>query len=293
MIHLLPNRHTLSLLLPCIFLLASCAGPLEYSYMPPKDHVPLRLKRPVLVKLEPFRDSRDGVRPVYLGEITAIVSDMNATELVLDRDVAGIVTEAFMRHLKGVGYTVQEENGTAAVDFTVTGEVKKFRLDIGPRDEIEIILTINIVEDDTENVLWTDTVSANKERYSGVMGNSRRTISMYISSVLGEVVNRAMEGFNIFVTQTEGTMDGHPPAKVTDRPLQDGKGALSIKTDPPRSKIYIGEVYYGLSPLQVDIGPGIYGVRVEMKGYREVEERVSVRTDSLTEMEVEMEMNGE
>jgi hypothetical protein len=71
------------------------------------------------------------------------------------------------------------------------------------------------------------------------------------------------------------------------------KGRLVITSEPPRAKVYIGDIYYGLTPLEVEIEPGVLTIILRSKGYRTVRERVSVRPEDVTEMEVELEPGQE
>jgi len=45
-------------------------------------------------------------------------------------------------------------------------------------------------------------------------------------------------------------------------------------------------VYYGLSPVKIDIPPGIYEVRVRFQGYKDEKEKVAIRAGYTTELEV-------
>jgi hypothetical protein len=71
------------------------------------------------------------------------------------------------------------------------------------------------------------------------------------------------------------------------------KGRLVITSEPPRAKVYIGDIYYGLTPIEIEIEPGIVNVTLRHKDYQTVKERVSVRPEDVTEMEVELEPGQE
>jgi len=66
------------------------------------------------------------------------------------------------------------------------------------------------------------------------------------------------------------------------------KGVLRITTRPARAEIYIGGVYYGLSPLRLELAPGILEVKAELRHHRTVTEKVSVRTGETTELELRL-----
>ena len=67
------------------------------------------------------------------------------------------------------------------------------------------------------------------------------------------------------------------------------QGLLLVNSNPQRAKVYVDDVYYGLSPLRVSMDPGIHVVSVKLDGYRMVTEKVSVRKGDNTEVELNLE----
>jgi uncharacterized membrane protein len=68
--------------------------------------------------------------------------------------------------------------------------------------------------------------------------------------------------------------------------LSAATGYLSVTTKPSRVKVYVDEVYYGLSPLKLELGTGISNVRLKAEGYKPAAEKVSIRKSETTELEV-------
>jgi len=66
-------------------------------------------------------------------------------------------------------------------------------------------------------------------------------------------------------------------------------GLLLVNTNPSRAKVYLDGVYYGLSPLRLEMDPGVHAISVKLEGYRMVTEKVSVRKGDNTEMELNLE----
>jgi len=62
-----------------------------------------------------------------------------------------------------------------------------------------------------------------------------------------------------------------------------------VKTNPPRAKVYVDGVYFGLSPLKAEMVPGIHAIEVKLSNYITVKEKVSVRKGDSTEMELILE----
>jgi hypothetical protein len=53
--------------------------------------------------------------------------------------------------------------------------------------------------------------------------------------------------------------------------------------------VYLDGVYYGLSPLRLEMEPGVHAISVKLEGYKMVTEKVSVRKGDNTEMELSLE----
>ncbi len=270
-----------------------CAGPLKINYIPGEVPDTARSKGPVTILLKPYRDSRDGAGPQYIGKVSSPVADFHNDELILEGDVATFVTEAIREHLTASGFRVREwapeQKPPNVTGLIMEGEIKRFNLDIGPRDEIEIKIESKVVEMETGKVIWTGAASEKDDRYAGVMGNTRRTISTYISKTLSKVINKTITEVNANIQGAVRTEPAPGYKGVIDTVMPEGIGGLIITTEPPRSRVYIGDIYYGLSPLILDLEPGIYSVSIMLKGFKKVEEKVSVRRGDTTEMEITME----
>ncbi|MBI5587587.1 MAG: PEGA domain-containing protein [Deltaproteobacteria bacterium] len=270
-------------------LVAGCGGPLKVSY--PVSPAPKALAAGVTVGITPFTDNRAGTDKGSrrAGKIDATVADMNAGSLTLSEDVGTLVTDAFTKEFSSAGYAVKSQDA----DFVLSGEVKEFRLDVGSRDEITIAVDLKIVEKETGRELWTGTETEKNSRYAGVMGNTRATLEHYITASLAKVVKKTIDETAPVIANTKAAY--RPSAakapqeeKAANEPPA-GTGRLIVATAPPRSKVYINGVYWGLSPFSADIEPGVYELVVKQKGFKENKEKVSVRAGQLTELEMTME----
>ena len=89
------------------------------------------------------------------------------------------------------------------------------------------------------------------------------------------------------------TRAAYAPEKLQEAQFEklapQGTGRIVISTDPSRSKVYIKGVYYGMTPLNLDIEPGVYEIVVKSKGYKESSEKVSVRLGQFTELSFDLE----
>lgn len=268
---------------------AGCASTLNFKYDPPKKAEPVKGLEHVTVYIEPVKDARppeQKIDPRTIGRINAPVADMSGAKLTLGQDVKDIVETAFVEELRAAGYNVKTAPGEGE-DFVVTGEVKDFRLDIEGRDKVSIILAAKVVEKETGRALWDGTVTEAEERYAGVMGNSSASINKYLSHTLSKAVRKVVSESSEKIANTRAA---YAPAlqEEKEKKIAEGSGRLVVQTDPPRSKVYINDVYYGLTPLSLDIEPGVYELSVRQKGFKEEKEKVSVRAGQFTELEVRL-----
>jgi len=262
-----------------VFLLlftAGCTGPLEFTYSPANGTPVKKIAgRPsVLVRL--FNDERPVVyrNPRTIGKITSTVIDMNSRELTLSSDVTAVAREAFIREFEKAGFlVVSGDPALTNSDFELYGTVKDFRLDVGPRDDIAIAIAAKFTEKSNGNVVWSDTVSEKREDYVGIWGETKSHLSKYISNALAKAARTAVAG-------VEEKLSAAQPAP----PAAQKTGKLSIVTDPDRAEIYIDDVYYGLTPLSMDLKPGIYEVTAKKKGLVDAKQKVSVREAETTEL---------
>lgn len=251
----------------------------KLNYKPGQIPDTSKAGKPLNILLKPYVDSRTDVAPNHIGKIEATVIDIHGDKLIIEKDVAASVNEAIKTHLTTAGFIVRVEGDA---DIIMSGAIKKFRLDIKGRDEIEIELESRLISGKTGKVIWEGVVTEKEDRFAGVSGNSKKTINSYISKTLAKVINKTIIEINKNFGKAGTT-------SIDEMPIPEGAGRISIKTEPPRSKIYIGDIYYGLSPLSVDIESGIYDVTVRLEGFKEKKEKVSIRKGQKTELEINME----
>lgn len=67
------------------------------------------------------------------------------------------------------------------------------------------------------------------------------------------------------------------------------KGVFSVYTAPSRAKVYIDDVYFGYSPLKVELDPSVKLCSFKLEGYKTITEKVSIRPGETTELEVKFE----
>lgn len=268
---------------------SGCAGPLTVHYKPVSK---ARELSAVSIVVADIADARDAAHradnPRLIGHIKTAVTDMTGAGLIIDTDVAALVTTAFRDEFAASGYTVKAGAAGVEGDFLLSGKVTAFALDIGPKDEIEITAEITVTETETGRVIWSGVKTEKAGRYAGVMGNSRETISGYISASLARVVRAVIDETGPIIENTKAAYRQVETQRTPVTPAE-GSGRLVVRTVPSRAKVYLNDVYYGLTPLNIDIEPGVYELRVRSKSYRDAGDKVSVRAGQLTETEMELE----
>lgn len=279
-------------LLSLLFLLIACAAPLEVNTRIDKAalHDKAIVSAPVTVYVQPFTDNRDPSNPPFkdprtIGRVNVPVSDMIGDRLTLSQDIPVIVTGAFANGLNTAGYAITKDEKDA--DFLLSGAVQDFSLNLDARDALNIGVSARIVEVETGRVIWAGVETEKTDRYAGVMGNSRATITKYIASSLAKLVDAVLVKATPMIENTRAAY--RPAVKNESAAIPTSTGRAVVLTAPARSKVYINDVYYGLTPLKLDIEPGVYEITVKHRGHKNAKEKVSVRQGQITEMEVILE----
>ena len=264
----------------------------------------------VVVRVVPYSDDRSLAPSRKIGDIRATVIDMHATELVADRDIASVVTVAMSDQFAASEFRLAGGEKTGGEHFQVSGSVRDFRLNIAGRDEVSIVVETTLRDAHNGNVVWSAIVSEKADRYAGVTGNTRNSITRYLNGALGTVTSKTVAQAGATMRQVQPALFNQaaasapavpgvtvivaPPVAPTiqsrEQPGNSAvQGRLQVATSPPRAKVYLGDVYYGLTPLKLDLEPGIYALRLKMDGFKIAAEKISVRKGETTELEVVME----
>lgn len=275
-----------------LFLLTSCAGPLALNYSLKEEPV-VRTSKDITVFVESYKDARNVSTPRTAGAINATVLDMMGPKITLDKDVSGLVTSAFVEELKASGFKITE---TAEAAYVLAGEIREFNLDIAERDKIKIEIQSVLKERTTDKAVFSRVERIEDERFAGVSGNSRRTISDYmlknLSKAVRNTIKEAALAINAVPLFNGGVSSGETKGASQDNSVFPGKGRFFAASVPERAKLYVGDIYYGLTPITVELAPGVYDVRLTLDGYDDEKEKVSVREGSTTEMEVLFKKQG-
>ncbi len=286
------------------------------------------LKYAASIRISRYTDARNIGSPRKIGTGAENVSGMSGKDIVLDQDVATMVTGAMKARLDDAGFQVSEAQDGNAL-FALGGAVKELTYDVKARDEVSIVIETTLKEMGTGKVVWSGVVAEKNDRFAGVSGNNKNDVAMYLLKELGIVTGKtteaisaslmvarpelfnltpgtkAISGVTVLVAPTVAstpapTLPAQQEATIPNvnaiAPAQNHaphaaatSGLLLVNTNPARAKVYLNNVYYGLSPLRLEMEPGVHAIIVKMEGYRTVSEKVSVRKGDSTEMELSLE----
>ncbi len=284
------------------------------------------LKYGATLRVNKYVDQRKQSNPRLLGINTQRVRGVDGDQLLLDQEIANIVTVAVKKRFDAEGYQVLEGSGAADALFEVTGVIKDLTLNIKVRDEINIAIETTLKEVATGKVVWSGLVMEKNDRFAGVSGNNKDDVVAYLNKELRIATTKTVEaisaslmasrpelfnltagtkpipGVTVYVAPTAAKPapaaampaygaqpgDAVPPPVYMPR-ASATSGLLLVNTNPQRAKVYLDGVYYGMSPLRLEMEPGVHAISVKLEGYKMVTEKVSVRKGDNTEMELNLE----
>jgi hypothetical protein len=291
----------------------------------PSPGAPLT-KYAATIYIVPYTDGRKTDNPRKIGTGGRNVSGIMGDDITVDQDVGTIVTSSIKKHFDDAGYQITSAN-TGNADFELSGVVKDLTYNVTSRDEVSISVESTLKDAKTGKIIWSGVTKERNSRFAGVSGDDKNDVANYlkheldvvatkttdaISSVLmaihPELFNltpgtRAIPGVTVLVAPTtvpssaarpeqygqsySGSMAVPPPA--LEAHATSTQGLLLVNSNPQRAKVYVDDIYYGLSPLRVAMDPGIHNISVKLEGFQMVTEKVSVRKGDNTEVELNLE----
>ena len=258
------------------------------------------------IRLLPYRDARNVNNPYRMGISTQRIIGMSGSDLMVNPEVATIVTNAMRNKLDDAGFQLAASDAL----YELSGEVKALNYDVKVRDEISIVVESTLTERTTGKVVWSGIVAEKSDRFAGVAGNSKKDIANYLREKVGMVAGKTTEAISASLmasrpdlfTLTQGTRPiagvtvlvapaasvVPPPAAVAPPAATAASGVLLVTSMPPRAKIYVDEVYYGLAPLRLELAAGVHSIRAGLSAHKPTAEKVAIRKGETTEIELEL-----
>lgn len=282
------------------------------------------LKYAAGIRITHYQDDRKTGNPRKIGTGGGNVAGMNSDDIILDQDAATMVASAMKSRLDEAGFQISDaERGNA--QFELSGVIKELTYNVKLRDEISIAVETTLKDISTGKVIWSAIVTEKTDRFAGVSGDNKDDIANVLRKELGIVAQkttdavsatlmvvhpelfnltpgtRAIPGVTVLVAPTvehpaapaqmaPATGYAAPQSYTTYTPhASDSKGLLLVNTNPARAKVFLDSVYFGLSPLRLELDPGVHTISVKLTGYKMVAEKISVRKGDSTEMDLDLE----
>jgi hypothetical protein len=267
------------------------------------------VKKTATIRVNKYVDNRTELSRNKIGISDEKILGISKKNLVLDREVVELVTGSIKKRFDNAGFQLLDDDSAL---YELSGVVKELTYNVKVRDEIVIAIETTLKETATGRTVWSGIVVEKDERFAGVSGNSKSDIAQYLMLKLGVVTKKTYDAISATVISLRpdlfNVLPGTKPiAGVTvlftpgaDQPASGvvpvmsvmalpKTGMLVLSTKPARAKVYVGGVYFGLSPLRAEIEAGVHSVDVKLEGYKTTTEKVSVRKDDTTELELVLE----
>jgi hypothetical protein len=278
------------------------------------------------IRIVPYTDARKTDNPRKIGTGGRNVSGMMSDDITVDQDVGTIVTSSIKQKFDDAGYQITSAD-TGNADFVLSGVVKSLTYNVKARDEVSISVESTLKDAKTGEIVWSGVVVEKNSRFPGIGGDDKNDVALYLKKELGVVATktadaissvlmtvhpelfnltpgtRPIPGVTVLVAPTavppattrsgqqqsySGNAGAVPPPALEARATAT-QGLLLVNSNPQRAKVYVDDIYYGLSPLRVAMDPGIHTVSVKLDGFRMVSEKVSVRKGDNTDVELTLE----
>ena len=273
-----------------------------------------------------YVDQRNVGSPRYLGKITAQVAGLSGNAVTTDQDVALIATNAIKRQFDTEGFQVLEGTSANNALFEVSGVIKELTLNVMNRDNVSIAIETTLKEVSTGKVVWSGLVTEKNDRFAGVAGDDKKDVMNYLNKELRVVSTKTVDaiseslmaarpelfnltpgtkpipGVTVFVAPqlpkaapvapASNRMPGNAddiPASTYKPHASETSGLLLVTTTPSRARVYLDDVYYGMTPLRLEMEPGIHSISVKLAGYNMITEKVSIRRGDNTELDLNLE----
>lgn len=306
------NRLLLPLLLVgltgCAGMLGSGAGPGNTIAIHDEAKIAADAHQyPVSIRVGSFADVREVDDPRRLGVSSSRVFGITGRDLLADRAVTEIVAESVRKRLAMAGFGLREP-GEGEAPFQLTGTVKEFSIEVKERDYVNIVIESTLIEVASGKVIWSGVVAERMNRFAGASGNGKKDIADLLRARLDIVSGKTADSiqsvlmatrpdlFNMAVgvkpvagvTILSNAVAGAAAPAVTSGQQADLHGMLAVISVPARAKVYVDQVYFGLTPLRAELPVGVHELEVKLDGYASAREKVSVRHNETTELELKL-----
>ena len=235
----------------------------------------------VPLRLSTYIDARNNGNPRLLGTAYLPVSGISGKEILLDQEVSQLVTSRMAKQLEIAGFKIVTDD---SAKYELSGVIKQLQLDVKAQDEIYLEIETTVKEIASGKILWSGSARQQEKRFAGVSGSNASDIALYLKQQIGIVTKKT----SALITANMTVFHPAPIATMPTPVAVNASGQLKLIGSPARAKIYVDGIYFGLLPLSSALDAGIHDISVKAEGYQTVAEKISIRKDETTEMEIKL-----
>jgi hypothetical protein len=228
--------------------------------------------------LSPTQDARPRPGSKQIGHIKATVVDVHSAEMRIEEAPDQLAGSALKSQLLRDGYQIVETGQD--YDYELGSTIRKFEFNVAAQDEIRLLMDLTLKKNGSASPLWRAQVEESTDRFSGISGNSRSTLSAYLERGIANWVNLSSAQIRIGLEPFISL-----PVPAVAPAVESHQGWIAITTDPANAKVYIDNVYFGKTPLRARVPQGVVALEIRREGYKSIKEKVSIRNGETTEWE--------
>lgn len=266
----------------------------------PNPNAPL-VKYGASIYVAGYTDARAGMPPKKIGDSTQRISGIWGKELVLDRPATEVVADSIRKRFDDAGFPLAKESSGAL--YELNGVIRELTYNSKARDEVIIQLESTLKEISSGKVIWSGVVAERNDRFAGVSGNNKADVASFFRLELGVATQKTVDAIGASLMASRPDLFNLTPGtkSITGVTVLQATGASAVKTSaaangmlalttkPARAKVYLDGVYFGMSPLRVELETGIHDISVKADGYKTAAEKISIRKGDTTELELALE----
>lgn len=251
--------------------------------------------KPLTVVMAPVADARPGQPGRRLGVADAVVFGLRGPDLVLAREATAVVDEALRVHLRAQGLALVPTPQATSLRLETT--LQALSLQVSARDTRHVAVQASLRHADGE-LLWAGLLEDRNDRFAGVSGNDRADLEAYLGAGVANVASQLAAALRQrLAAPTAATTpplatpaSPAPTASPSASPPSAGlpMGYVAVTSVPSRARVYVDDVYHGLTPMTLELPAGVSQLHLKLDGWRIASEKVAVRRGATVELELKL-----
>jgi hypothetical protein len=287
----------------------------------------LRNGQTLSLSVAEFADARPAPRGRKIGDIKATVTNMHGSEMALDRDVTSVVSGAARGQLAADGFRLVGAAEPAdfrlsgvvkAFSLTVAGRDERVivvEATVREGKSGDVVWSGVITEKDDRYAGVTGNSRGTLIEYLGegvaafaakISAATRDSLVKSYPRSIAAIQSRSVSTIpGVTTLHAPATRDDPvalapapaaaavAPAASASRPAMmaaagPAVGYVSVHSSPARVKVYVDDVYHGVTPIKLELPTGVAQLGFKLDGYRPAAEKVAVRRGEVTDLEVKL-----